>query len=103
MYPEYCDEERDLALENQMSLTQKAIAMGRALRASNNLKIRQPLKTLFLVDREEEERTILNSMQDIIAEELNVKEVHLSSDESELVDYSAKANFKVWEAGSARI
>jgi isoleucyl-tRNA synthetase len=34
-------------------------------------------------------------MQDIIAEELNVKEVHLSSDESELVDYSAKANFKV--------
>lgn len=95
MYPDYCDEERDLALENQMSLTQKAIAMGRALRASNNLKIRQPLKTLFLVDREEEERTILNSMQDIIAEELNVKEVHLSSDESELVDYSAKANFKV--------
>ncbi|MDD2395020.1 MAG: isoleucine--tRNA ligase, partial [Sphaerochaeta sp.] len=95
MYPDYDEQERDLALESQMSLAQKAIAMGRSLRASNNLKIRQPLKTVFLVDREEDERAILLSMQDIIAEELNVKEVHISSDESELVDYSAKANFKV--------
>ncbi|MDD4451029.1 MAG: isoleucine--tRNA ligase, partial [Sphaerochaeta sp.] len=94
-YPDYDEQERDLALESQMSLAQKAIAMGRSLRASNNLKIRQPLKTVFLVDREEDERAILLSMQDIIAEELNVKEVHISSDESELVDYSAKANFKV--------
>ena len=31
-----------------MSLAQRAIAMG-ALRASNNLKIRQPLSTLYLV------------------------------------------------------
>ena len=34
-------------------------------------------------------------MSDIIAEELNVKEVEINSDEKELVDYSAKANFKV--------
>jgi isoleucyl-tRNA synthetase len=52
MYPDYDEQERDLALESQMSLAQKAIAMGRSLRASNNLKIRQPLKTVFLVDRE---------------------------------------------------
>lgn len=78
-----------------MALTQKAIVMGRSLRASNNLKTRQPLKTLFLVDRTEEEREVLASMQDIIAEELNVKEVLIQEDESALVSYSAKANFKV--------
>ncbi|WP_332448387.1 isoleucine--tRNA ligase [Sphaerochaeta sp.] len=94
-YPEYQEGQRDFELENQMSLTQKAIAMGRALRASNNLKIRQPLQTLYLVDRNEEDRKILASMQEIIAEELNVKEVQLQQDESALVDYSAKANFKV--------
>lgn len=94
-YPIYDGNKRDYTLENQMALTQKAIAMGRSLRASNNLKIRQPLQTLFLVDREEEERAVLASMQEIIAEELNVKEVHLHSDESDLVTYSAKANFKV--------
>ena len=94
-YPTYDERERDLELERQMSLAQKAIAMGRALRASNNLKIRQPLATLFLVDRDEEERAILSSMSEIIAEELNVKEVVIEGDESALVTYSAKANFKV--------
>ena len=35
------------------------------------------------------------SRSDIIAEELNVKNVEISADESGLVSYSAKANFKV--------
>ena len=37
---------------------------------------------------------ILEKNVDIIKEELNVKDVHIESDESELVSYSAKANFK---------
>jgi len=94
-FPTYESGQRDLALEKQMALTQKAIAMGRAVRATNNLKIRQPLQTLYLVDREDDEREVLASMEDIIAEELNVKNVHLQSDETGLVSYSAKANFKV--------
>ncbi len=94
-YPQYNENQRDWKLEKEMSLTQKAIAMGRSLRASNNLKIRQPLQKLFLVDREEEDRMILTGMRDIIAEELNVKEVHIEQDESALVSYTAKANFKV--------
>ena len=95
LYPEYQSGQRDVELEKKMALTQKAIVMGRSLRASNNLKTRQPLKTLFLVDRTEEEREVLFSMRDIIAEELNVKEVLIQEDESGLVSYSAKANFKV--------
>ncbi|MBP5756091.1 MAG: isoleucine--tRNA ligase, partial [Spirochaetales bacterium] len=78
-----------------MDLTMQAIVMGRSLRSSYNLKTRQPLKKLFLVDRNEEDRKILTGMKDIIAEELNVKEVEINSDEKDLVDYSAKANFKV--------
>ena len=68
-YPVYNASERDLELEKRMSLAQRAIAMGRALRASNNLKIRQPLSTLYLVDRDSEERAILSEMAQIIAEE----------------------------------
>lgn len=94
-YPVYDESKRDYILEKQMALTMKAIAMGRSLRSSSNLKIRQPLRRLFLVDRDAEDRQILGDMQDIIAEELNVKEVHIQADESGLVDYSAKANFKV--------
>ena len=94
-YPVYCPQHRDYELEDKMSLTVKAITMGRALRSSSNIKNRQPLKKLFLVDRKEKDRSILASMEDIIAEELNVKEVEIESEETSLVEYSAKANFKV--------
>lgn len=94
-YPEYDDSLRDLQLEKEMSLTSQSIAMGRALRASNLIKTRQPLKEVFLVNRNEDAQEILTKMQDIIAEELNVKKVEVSGDESSLVSYSAKANFRV--------
>jgi isoleucyl-tRNA synthetase len=94
-YPVYEEDLRDLELEKKMSLTMKAIVMGRSLRSAHTLKTRQPLATLYLVDRNEYDRTILESMTDIIAEELNVKEVLIQADESNLVDYNAKANFKV--------
>ena len=88
-YPVYKKEERNFILEEQMALTQKAIALGRALRAGHSLKIRQPLSKLFLVDRDEHERKVLASMQESIAEELNVKSVSIEADETALVTYSA--------------
>ena len=94
-YPVYNAEERDERLEKEMSLTMKSIAMGRALRSSSNIKIRQPLSEFLIVDRGEEERAILEANSAIIAEELNVKNVVIRSDESSIVTYSAKANFKV--------
>lgn len=94
-YPVYDESQRNLELEKQMSLTMKAIIMGRSLRSAHNLKTRQPLSKVYLVDRSEEDRAILSEMTDIISEELNVKSVAIQGDESSLVDYSAKANFKV--------
>ena len=94
-YPKYDASHRDYALEKMMSLTVQAITMGRSLRSANNLKNRQPLKKLFLVDRNEEDRNILKKMSSIIAEELNVKAVEINGNEDSLVDYTAKANFKV--------
>ena len=94
-YPEYEEALRDKDLEAEMSLIMKAIAMGRALRSSSNIKTRQPLGKFFIVDRNEWERDILGKNEDIIREELNVKNVIIEGDESDLVTYSAKANFKV--------
>ena len=94
-YPEYKERERDEKLEKEMSLTMKTIAMGRALRSSSNIKIRQPLSEFLIADRSEEDRKILEDYSAIIAEELNVKKVTIRGDESRIVSYSAKANFKV--------
>ncbi len=93
-WPEYNSAERDLNLEKEMALTKKAIEMGRALRSAVNLKIRQPLKSFVIVDRSDDDIKILEKNKAIIAEELNVKSVLVKNDESDLVSYSAKANFK---------
>ncbi|WP_319477627.1 isoleucine--tRNA ligase [Marispirochaeta aestuarii] len=94
-YPEADESKRDYELELKMKVTRQAVSMGRALRAMHSLKTRQPLKAIHLVTREETERKVLIEMEDIIREELNVKEVIYRDNEEDLVEYSAKANFKV--------
>ncbi|MBP5438753.1 MAG: isoleucine--tRNA ligase [Treponema sp.] len=94
-YPVYQERFRDEQLEFQMATVQKAVSMGRSLRNQFNIKNRQPLSAVALVTRKAEEKAVLASMQDTIAEELNVKQVVFHEREDELVEYSAKANFRV--------
>ena len=94
-YPVYNEKFHDENLEFKMSTVQKAISMGRSLRNQFNLKNRQPLSSVALVTRKAEEKTVLQEMLDSIKEELNVKNVIFHDREDELVEYKAKANFKV--------
>lgn len=94
-WPETDVSRRDFELEHKMEVTRQAVSMGRALRSMHSLKTRQPLKALNLVTRNDSEKLVLREMTDIISEELNVKEVIFRDNEEDLVEYSAKANFKV--------
>jgi isoleucyl-tRNA synthetase len=94
-FPVYNEKFRDQALEFQMETVQKAVSMGRSLRNQFNLKNRQPLLSVALVTRNADEKKVLAAMQETIAEELNVKQVIFHEREDELVEYKAKANFKV--------
>lgn len=94
-YPEYNKEERDEDKEREMRLVMKTVEMGRALRAQSLLKVRQPLKEFIVVSRNKLSRDVLVANADILKEELNVKGVKVRENESDLVTYSAKANFKV--------
>jgi len=93
-YPVPDESRRDVALETKMAVTRRAVSLGRAIRTMHNLKIRQPLGAIHLVTRDADERRVLREMEDIIRDELNVKEVVYRENEEELVEYSAKANFK---------
>lgn len=93
-YPEPDEARRDFALEQKMDITQKAVTMGRSLRAAYSLKTRLPLKEMHIVTRDREQRNILRQMEDFIKEELNVKAVLFRENEEDLVEYAAKANFK---------
>lgn len=94
-YPQENVSLRNEELEKQMSLAMQTVSMGRALRSQHKIKVRQPLPEIHLVTTDEEERRILARLGDIIREELNVKDVKFDENEDELVELSAKANFKV--------
>ena len=94
-YPVYKAAWRNEELEFKMGTVQKAVSMGHSLRNQFNLKNRQPLASVALVTRNPDEKLVLAEMQDTIAEELNVKKVEFHDREDELVEYKAKANFKV--------
>jgi isoleucyl-tRNA synthetase len=94
-YPAYDERYKDEDLEWKMAVIRKAVSMGRALRYQHNLKIRQPLAAVHLVTRNPRERAVLLEMEEILRDELNVKEVIFREDEEELVEYQAKANFRV--------
>ncbi len=94
-YPEPDESRRDVDLETKMATIRTAVSLGRALRSMHNLKNRQPLRAIHLVTRNADEKRILREMQEIIREEINVKEVLFRENEEELVDYRAKPNFRV--------
>ncbi|MGA7722231.1 MAG: isoleucine--tRNA ligase [Ignavibacteriaceae bacterium] len=80
-------------LEEKMEIAQKVVYLTRSMRAKNNLKVRQPLKRIMVVvDKEKIEA--LNKMKEVILEEVNIKELVVLDDDSEIVNKSAKANFK---------
>lgn len=84
---------RELELEQKMDIAQRVVYLTRAMRAKNNLKVRQPLKRIMVVV-EKEKREALNKMKDVILDEVNIKELIILNDDSEIVNKTCKANFK---------
>ena len=82
-------------LVEKMELIREAVLLGRVLRSQHNIKNRQPLQSFHLVVRSEKQKEWVDSLGSLIKDELNVKELKISLDESSLVKFSAKANFKL--------
>lgn len=83
----------DKELELKMDIAQRVVYLTRAMRAKENLKVRQPLKKI-MVAVEASMREALAMMKDVILDEVNIKELVILEDDSEIVQKSAKANFK---------
>ena len=84
---------RDKALEEKMEVAQNVVYLTRAIRAKNNLKVRQPLKKI-MVALDKSKHEALSKMKEVILEEVNIKELLILTNDSEIVNKSAKANFK---------
>jgi len=94
-FPEYHPETRDEILEEAMTALQTTVSLGHALRKENKLKVRQPLPKLHIASAEHEVVEFLKDQAHLISDELNVKKVEFTEDETQFVQLKAKPNFRV--------
>jgi isoleucyl-tRNA synthetase len=78
-----------------MALARTAVGLVRGLRARHEVRGRQPLQRMTVVAANEASRAALLRARELIADEINVKEVVVSGDEAEFVSYSARPNLPV--------
>jgi isoleucyl-tRNA synthetase len=83
----------DPELETGMAAVRLTVELGRAARAQAKAKVRQPLRRAVIVANEAE-RAAIEARAGLVTAELNVKELDFVSDESELVSYTAKPNYR---------
>jgi isoleucyl-tRNA synthetase len=73
----------------------KIVSLARSLRNEAQIKVRQPLGDLYVVVKEDWELRAIEKMSDQIQDELNIKTVRSVENESSLLDYVLKPNFKI--------
>ncbi|AWU45270.1 isoleucine--tRNA ligase [Blattabacterium punctulatus] len=82
-------------LEKRMLLVQRITTMSFSIRKKNGIKIRQPLKKLLILIRDEKIRFELKKISEILKQEINVKNIEFmeSYNDLESVKY-IKPNYK---------
>lgn len=85
----------DKELNARMLQAQIIVSLARSLREKAKIKTRQPLRRILLPVDSPTMRRQLQTVEDIIIEEINVKAIEYVSDDTNIVRRSAKPNFKI--------
>ncbi|MBQ8150860.1 MAG: class I tRNA ligase family protein, partial [Clostridia bacterium] len=88
-FPEADESLIDENLNTQMSALLEVVSLGRALRASANLKVRQPLQTLYVKGTSFDEQ-----FGELAEDELNVKSVIFTDDARAFTTYNLKPQMR---------
>ncbi len=94
-YPEAVPELMQPALEDAVTRMQRVILLARRKREEVKIGIRTPLASLTIVHRDADLLAGLQSLEDTVRRELNVKAVRYEQDESKYIRLYAKPNFPV--------
>lgn len=89
-FPAANDAYIDTELEANMEHVLKLVVMGRACRNTSNIKNRQPIGKMFVKAR----FVLPEFYQEIVADELNVKQVKFTEDVRDFTSYSFKPQLK---------
>jgi isoleucyl-tRNA synthetase len=90
-FPTYQNSLIDKALEDKMELVLTIVGLGRSARNTANIKNRQPIKQMYV----SLEKGKLGTMfEEIISEELNIKEIIFTNDIKEFTTYKFKPQLR---------
>ncbi len=89
-YPVYDESKIDANLEAAMDEVLKIVVLGRSARNASNIKNRQPIGKMFV----KAENSLNKFYTEIIADELNVKEISFTENVRECTTYSFKPQLK---------
>ena len=93
-YPTAAEALLDPALNHRMALAQRIVKMGHRLREEANQRVRQPLAELKYACANPQESAEIAALAEVIADELNVKQITPADNLDALVHYSYKPNLK---------
>ncbi len=84
----------DKSLESKMMKAQTVSSLVLSLRKKEMIKVRQPLQKVMIPILDENQRTEIEAVSDLITAEVNVKEIELLDDASGVLVKQIKPNFK---------
>src|SRR3954469_4639397 len=84
---------REEALETAMAVAREAVTLGHRARSGAKVKVRQPLRAAVVVAAGRE-RAAIERLSDVVADELNVKELRFVERADELGSYEVKPNYR---------
>jgi isoleucyl-tRNA synthetase len=86
---------QDKELELRMDLAQTISSLSLSLRKKANIKVRQPLNRILIPILQDEFKSRIEAVSELIKSEINVKHIDFIGEDSDIVKKKAKANFKV--------
>jgi isoleucyl-tRNA synthetase len=93
-YPTVNESRIDRQLSESMKLLREIASLGRAARAETKLKVRLPLSRVEVVLADDQWISWLENHDELVREELNVKDVEYTTDGDQYVQYTVVPNFK---------
>jgi isoleucyl-tRNA synthetase len=85
----------DKSLERKMEAAQTISSLVLSLRAKEKIKVRQPLQKIMIPIHSESQKEEILAVADLIKSEVNVKEIEVLEDASDILVKQIKPNFKV--------
>ncbi|WP_339916035.1 isoleucine--tRNA ligase [Yeosuana marina] len=84
----------DASLERKMESAQTISSLVLSLRAKEKIKVRQPLQKIMIPVTSKQQKEEILAVSDLIKHEVNIKEIELLEDASDILVKQIKPNFK---------